>query len=166
MQPTLVGWDMSLIIVSLLGVARAAEAPESLDLGGFATFDEGAEMPYDSAGFVPGYDRSAVVPSPLSGGTVRDIPDGPDRRFYLSSIIGGSFPVITANDTPSSILTAGGALGMAMERSNGRLRVELEGRYRDVIEQTFIGINRLGSSRVGVSAPGLGWMVGDGQRLA
>lgn len=153
MRTTLVAGALSLMAVSLLGVARAAEAPESLDLSAFAPFDEGAAVRYEPDGFVPECDRAAVRQFPPSSGMVHKIPDGPDRRFYLSSIIGGSFPVLTADDTPSPILTAGGALGIAMERSNGRLRVELEGRYRDAIEQTYIGINTQGSSHAGGPAP-------------
>ena len=49
---------------------------------------------------------------------------------------------MTADDNPQSILTAGGALGVALDRANGRIRVEVEGRYRDPVEQTFIGFNR------------------------
>lgn len=42
-----------------------------------------------------------------------------------------------------AVALAGGAVGAALERSNGRIRLELEGRYRDPIEQTFIGFNRM-----------------------
>ena len=70
------------------------------------------------------------------------------------SIIGGSFPVVTADSTLSSVLTAGGAMGVAFDRSKGRLRVEVEGRYRDSIEQTSIGFNREQTSNPGISPPG------------
>jgi opacity protein-like surface antigen len=63
------------------------------------------------------------------------------QRFYLTGIIGGSFLVVSADNTPSSSLTEGGAIGMAMERSNGRLRAEIEGRYRGPIGQTYVGFN-------------------------
>ena len=33
-------------------------------------------------------------------------------------------------------------MGVALDRSNGRIRVELEGRYRDPIEQTYLGFNK------------------------
>ncbi|MEI6238807.1 MAG: hypothetical protein WCR51_00310 [Planctomycetia bacterium] len=153
MGTTLVVCSVSLMAVALLPVTAAAEALESLDLDAFAPFDSGAEVPYEPDSFVPGFDRAAVMPSPPSGRFDGVISDRPARQFYLSSIIGGSFLVATADNTPSSILTAGGAMGIAFDRPNGRLRIEAEGRYRDPIEQTYIGFNRE-TPRVGLAAPG------------
>jgi opacity protein-like surface antigen len=62
--------------------------------------------------------------------------DGADRRFYISGMLGPSFAEVTASNPPESItshgtvLAAGGAMGMAFERTNGRLRVETEGMGR------------------------------------
>lgn len=70
------------------------------------------------------------------------ISDRPAHQYYLSSIIGGSFLVATADNTPSSILTAGAAMGMAFDRPDSRLRIEAEGRYRDPIDHTLLGSNR------------------------
>jgi opacity protein-like surface antigen len=145
---------VSLVAVPLPGGAVAAEATDPLDLSAFAPFDAGAESAYEPDQFVPGYDRAAVMPSPTPDGIVRHLPGRPARQFYLTSIIGGSFPVATADSSPSSILTAGGALGVAFDRSNGRLRVEVEGRYRGPIEQTYIGFNREQSSKPGIAPPG------------
>ena len=55
-----------------------------------------------------------------------------DRRFYISGMIGPSFAnlkVPLAPDAASSdtLFNAGGALGIAIERSRGRLRLEVEG---------------------------------------
>lgn len=57
------------------------------------------------------------------------------RRFYLSAMIGPSFASLndTANSalsTDGSVFAAGGALGVALERGNGRLRLEIEGAGR------------------------------------
>jgi opacity protein-like surface antigen len=58
-----------------------------------------------------------------------------DRRFYISGMIGPSFangtspvePDVASSDT---LFNAGGALGIAFERSRGRLRIEVEGMGR------------------------------------
>ena len=67
------------------------------------------------------------------------------NRFYLTGIVGASFGTLQsggfntaggfdnigqAND---SLLTAGGAVGMAFARDNGQLRVEVEGRGRNAL---------------------------------
>ncbi|MEI7782324.1 MAG: hypothetical protein WCJ18_10415, partial [Planctomycetota bacterium] len=153
MGKTFVACSVSLMAVALLHVTAAAEALDALDLDAFAPFDPGTEVPYESDSSVPGFDRAAVMPSRPSGRFDGVIADRPARQFYVSSIIGGSFLVVTADNTPSSILTAGGALGIAFDRPNGRLRIEAEGRYRDPIEQTYIGFNR-STPRVGLAAPG------------
>ena len=142
MKTTLVACGVSLMAVALLHVTAAAEALESLNLDAFAPFDSGDEVPYEPDYSVPGFDRTAVMPLPPSGRIDGMTSDRPARQFYVSSIVGGSFLVVTADNTPSSILTAGGAMGIAFDRPGGRLRVEAEGRYRDPIEQTFIGFNR------------------------
>ena len=142
MKKTLVACSVSLMAVAVLHVTAAAEALESLNLAAFAPLDSGDEVPYEPDYSLPGFDRTAVMPSPPSGRIDGMTSDRPARQFYLSSIIGGSFLVVTADNTPSSTLTAGGAMGIAFDRPGGRLRVEAEGRYRDPIEQTFIGFNR------------------------
>ena len=60
-------------------------------------------------------------------------------RFYVTGLLGASFA--TLNDPlyqgfrdgsiNSTVLTAGGAAGIAFEREDGRLRLEFEGRGRD-----------------------------------
>jgi opacity protein-like surface antigen len=71
--------------------------------------------------------------------------DRPARRFYITGIIGASFGTLqsggvnTEGNFPNtgrasdSLLTAGGALGTAFDRSNGLLRLEVEGRGRDAL---------------------------------
>ena len=72
--------------------------------------------------------------------------DCPSRRFYITGIIGASFGALqsgginTVENFPNtgratdSLLTAGGAVGMAFDRDNGLLRLEVEGRGRDALQ--------------------------------
>ncbi|MFM7289877.1 MAG: outer membrane protein [Planctomycetia bacterium] len=69
----------------------------------------------------------------------------PSRRFYLTGIIGASFGVLQSGGTNTeggfpntgraadSLLTAGGAAGVAIDRAGGFLRLEVEGRGRDAL---------------------------------
>ena len=143
---------MSVMAATFLGVAAAAEAIDSLELGAFAPFEPETESPYQADQFVPLPYCTAAIQSTPSTDMDHGISDRPARQFYVSSIIGGSFFAISADDNPPSSLTAGGAIGVALDRSNGRIRVELEGRYRDPIEQTYLGFNRQGS-QVGAGPP-------------
>jgi opacity protein-like surface antigen len=72
--------------------------------------------------------------------------DRPSRRFYITGIIGASFGALqsggvnTEGNFPNtgratdSLLTAGGAAGMAFDRADGLLRLEVEGRGRDALQ--------------------------------
>jgi opacity protein-like surface antigen len=51
------------------------------------------------------------------------------------------------DNAPSSCITGGAAAGLALERSDGRIRLETEGRYRSFIEQTYLGFNENFSPR-------------------
>ena len=137
-----------------LGVDAAAEAIDSLELGAFAPFEPEMESLYEADQFVPTPHCTAATQSTPSTDMDRGVSDRPARQFYVSSIIGGSFFALSGEDNPSPSLTAGGAMGIALNRSNGRIRVELEGRYRDPIEQTYLGFNK-DASKVGVDPPDL-----------
>ena len=78
------------------------------------------------------WDDVAVEPVGLRAAAA----DGPARRFYITGMLGPSFQAlavsaggdgVTAHDGP---LAAGGAVGLAFERANGRLRIETEGMGR------------------------------------
>jgi opacity protein-like surface antigen len=142
MRKTKVVCAVSLMAMIFLGVAAAAETLDSLELGAFVPFEAEPESQDETDQFVPTPYCAAVTQSPPTYGVNRGDYERRARQFYVSSIIGGSFLVFTADDTPTSILTAGGAIGVALDRYKGRLRVELEGRYRDPIEQTYLGFNR------------------------
>ena len=153
MRKTNVICAVSLMAATFLGVAAAAEAIDSLELGAFAPFEPETESPYEADQFVPTPHCTEATQSTPSTDMDRGISDRPARQFYVSSIIGGSFFALSADDNPSSSLTAGGAMGVALDRSNGRIRVELEGRYRDPIEQTYLGFNK-DASHVGAGHSG------------
>jgi opacity protein-like surface antigen len=85
------------------------------------------------------------------------------NRFYLTGILGASFASATASGTNDilsiggdtlsigqvgssnqSLFTGGGALGMAIARPMGQLRMEVEGRWRDPVHGTatgFVAVN-------------------------
>lgn len=67
---------------------------------------------------------------------------GASRRFYVSGMIGPSFVNVTSPSDPTlansgTVFTAGGALGVAIDRSRGQLRFEVEGMGRDTYDNPF-----------------------------
>ncbi|MFM8893615.1 MAG: outer membrane protein [Planctomycetia bacterium] len=68
------------------------------------------------------------------------------RRFYITGIIGASFGVLQSGGineaggfpntgrASDSLFTAGGAVGTAIDRDDGMLRFEVEGRGRDALQ--------------------------------
>lgn len=65
------------------------------------------------------------------------------RRVYLSGMIGPSFaqvnsPAESALLSEDTLFNAGGAIGIAFGRRNGRLRLELEGMGRDTYDAEFL----------------------------
>ena len=94
----------------------------------------------DPCGEVHGCDDQAVG---CCGGLGGD--EHSARRCYITGIIGASFGTLQSGGTNTegnfpntggandSLLTAGGAVGMAFDRSAGLLRLEVEGRGRDAL---------------------------------
>jgi opacity protein-like surface antigen len=129
---------MRVVRVGLVSVAAAviavagAAGPVPLDL---ASLDELVE-PTPSAASV--WDDVPIEPVSLSQ---------PGRaRFYLTGMLGESFATLAEPvyaqlpgraSINRSVLTAGGAAGVALDRGNGRLRIEAEGRGRDDVIATF-----------------------------
>jgi opacity protein-like surface antigen len=102
------------------------------------------------------------------------------NRFYLSGIMGTSFARGTAGGenqvlsipgfdisigqtgaSDQTLFTGGGALGMAIDRPMGQLRMEVEGRWRDPMYGTSTGFVALnGTPLVGIPLDfrlGTGW---------
>jgi opacity protein-like surface antigen len=91
-------------------------------------------------------DEAAIEPSAEGSSCCADVCDWHlGRRFYITGIIGASFATLqsgganTAGDfsntgrAAANLLTAGGALGTAIDREAGLLRLEVEGRGRDML---------------------------------
>lgn len=112
------------------GAARPAALPEPIDL---ATLDEVATPPAASA-----WDDVAIQPvASRSAG---------EPRFYVTGLLGESFvtladpvygEIFTDRRLNRSVITAGGAAGLAFEREDGQLRVEVEGQGRDDVTAAF-----------------------------
>jgi opacity protein-like surface antigen len=81
----------------------------------------------------PADDSSSVLPVAL-------FDEAAPRQFYVSGILAASFDTLFYGEPPSiqqTAFSAGGALGVALNRPNGLLRFEFEGRGRDNIGETF-----------------------------
>ncbi|MDA1040525.1 MAG: outer membrane beta-barrel protein [Planctomycetota bacterium] len=62
-------------------------------------------------------------------------------QMYIGGIIGASFATLALppdDATNRSVFTAGGTLGVAFDRPVGALRLEVEGRGRDVVSETVV----------------------------
>ena len=111
------------------------------------------------------------VPAPPASSVWDDVPmqpvaahRRPEPRFYVSGLLGASF--VTLDDPVyesiferrmnRSVLTSGGAAGVAVERWNGFLRLEVEGRGRDDVTAA------LSESLGPVGAADFRWAANDG----
>jgi opacity protein-like surface antigen len=142
------------VLVALLGAvllpwlaACADDSPPPLDLAALAPWDDAGAIPSDYDAIIAADEQPSLALLPPTVSVAREMSAPAGRRFYLSSIVGGSFLVASPDNSPSSCLTGGGAAGLALERSNGRIRLEAEGRYRGFIEQTYLGFNENFSPR-------------------
>jgi opacity protein-like surface antigen len=127
--------------------ACGADSPPAFDFGAVAPWDDGGATAGEYDAIVAADDQPSLALLPPTISVAREMLAPAGRRFYLTSIVGGSFLVVSPNNTPASCLTGGGAAGLAFERSNGRIRLETEGRYRGLIEQTYLGFNENFSPR-------------------
>ena len=87
------------------------------------------------------------------------------QRFYVTGMLGESFATLAeplyqevsrGSAINRSVFTAGGAAGIAFERDNGRLRIEVEGRGRDDVTA---GLNQSLSEEF---AANFNWAAADG----
>ena len=87
----------------------------------------------------------------------------PCRQFYLGTIVGADFGTLNKTVSVSvpnqSLFTAGGTVGMRSFRENGALRVEFEGRGRDIIGRsaTDFGLTVNDSAKFGWSTMANVW---------
>lgn len=72
-------------------------------------------------------------------------------RFYLAPIIGSSWSTLSSegDGLNRNLFTAGGAVGMAIPREAGQIRLEFESRYRDSYHLTATTTDFDASLRVG-----------------
>jgi len=116
----------SLIVVALIAAGGIAAVPEPIDL---SSLDD---LPGSQGSPVSVWDDVSVDPVAFT--------QSGRRRFYVTGMLGESFATLTEplhQDASGgaainrSVFTAGGAAGIAFDRDNGRLRIEVEGRGRD-----------------------------------
>ncbi len=110
-------------------------------------FGTGNMAPFTDSPFTP-------LPSPTTSSVDErmpswdDLPEGPDRRFYLASILGADYGTLSVGNGPNAtdpLFTTGAAAGIAFERPQGWFRTEFEARYRDPVSST-VGDPTLGGS--------------------
>jgi opacity protein-like surface antigen len=115
--------------------------------------------------------RSSVLVCAVTTALVACLPhrcSAADADFYVSGMIGTSFATLTDTfhddyagsdgSINGSLFTAGGAAGYGFYRENGRLRLEIEGRGRDVLS-TQAGIVTEDFSNTTVWRASNGWSV-------
>ena len=110
--------------------ARSAALPEPIDLAALAeVVTPPAGSVWDDVTIQPVASRAADEP-----------------RFYVTGLLGESFvtladpfygEVFAGRRLNRSVITAGGAAGLAFEREDGQLRVEVEGQGRDDVTAAF-----------------------------
>ena len=121
--------------------------PMSAPASSAPPFSAGSSAPFTDPPFTP-------LPSPTTSSVDErmpswdDLPEGPDRRFYLASILGADYGTLSVGNGPNAtdpLFTTGAAAGIAFERPQGWFRTEFEARYRDPVSST-VGDPTLGGS--------------------
>ena len=119
-------------VLTLWASVAAANVAETIDLRGLDDVTAAPAPPASVWDDLPVQTVAAVH---------RDEP-----RFYVTGLLGESFATLSdplyaefpgRGGINRSVLTAGGAAGVALERENGRLRIEAEGRGRDDVTARF-----------------------------
>ena len=137
MKRMLFGAAVAALVMGLgatgMGAARASALDGEIDL---TTFGEQQARPASVWG-----DESPIQEVASRFG-------GKNRRLYLSAMIGPSFSEVEASapgvvqSLDDNLFAAGGALGVALDRRRGQLRLEIEGMGRD----TFVSTTPLGGT--------------------
>ena len=132
----------SLFAMLVASTSRAESLGQPIDLSSFSGVDSVLDDGLGNGGLLDG---SADLP--IENVDYGSASNG--RRFYLTGIVGASFAtgsrtIESAGDPTDKVLladtlfTTGGALGFAIDRPSGLLRVEVEGRYRSPIETSYV----------------------------
>lgn len=120
---------MVAVVMLAPAATRAAALPDPIDL---TALDEVAAAPA-----APVWDDVRVEPVALR--------TAGEPRFYVTGLLGESFVTLSEplygeffdRRINRSVLTTGGAAGVAFDRGNGLLRVEVEGQGRDDVTAAF-----------------------------
>lgn len=120
---------MVAVVMLAPAATRAAALPDPIDL---TSLDEVAAAPA-----APVWDDVRVEPVALR--------TAGEPRFYVTGLLGESFVTLSEplygeffdRRINRSVLTTGGAAGVAFDRGNGLLRVEVEGQGRDDVTAAF-----------------------------
>ncbi len=120
MNRSVVGVACAAIVAFGMATARGSEFGAEIDL---TTFGESRSKEQSSV-----WEDMALEEVGLRG-------EAADRRFYISGMIGPSFANLTSPEAPNvassdTLFNAGGAIGIALERRRGQLRLEVEGMGR------------------------------------
>lgn len=134
---TVVRVALCAVVVGGLASAQADEMGPAIDLGSVG--EVSSESSIDHGG-IPFSDVAQRL-------------RGSPRQFYISGMIGPSFAGVTSPSdstlaSSDTLFNAGGAIGIAFERRNGRLRIETEGMGRDTYEAEFVATPTPGDTTI------------------
>jgi opacity protein-like surface antigen len=125
------------VVVGGLASAQADEMGPAIDLASFG--EVSSESSIDHGG-IPFSDVAQRL-------------RGSPRQFYISGMIGPSFAGVTSPSdstlaSSDTLFNAGGAIGIAFERRNGRLRIETEGMGRSTYDAPFLATPTPGDTTI------------------
>lgn len=128
MVRSIVGAALTAVMAFGMAAAHGNELGSEIDLTAFGEPSPDAASVWDGVPLQEVSQRVTAAP----------------RRFYASAMMGPSFakswvpgdPTLDSNDT---LLAAGGALGISLERARGRLRLEVEGTGRSTFDAPMAG---------------------------
>jgi opacity protein-like surface antigen len=134
---TVVRVALCAVVVGGLASAQADEMGPAIDLSSFG--EVGSESSIDNGG-IPFSDVAQRL-------------RGSPRQFYISGMIGPSFAGVTSPSdstlaSSDTLFNAGGAIGIAFERRNGRLRIETEGMGRSTYDAPFLATPTPGDTTI------------------
>jgi opacity protein-like surface antigen len=134
---TVVRVALCAVVVGGLASAQADEMGPAIDLSSFG--EVGSESSIDNGG-IPFSDVAQRL-------------RGSPRQFYISGMIGPSFAGVTSPSdstlaSSDTLFNAGGAIGVAFERHNGRLRLETEGMGRSTYDAPFLATPTPGDTTI------------------
>ena len=134
---TVVRVALCAVVVGGLASAQADEMGPAIDLASFG--EVSSESSIDHGG-IPFSDVAQRL-------------RGSPRQFYISGMIGPSFAGVTSPSdstlaSSDTLFNAGGAIGVAFERHNGRLRLETEGMGRSTYDAPFLATPTPGDTTI------------------